>query len=198
MVVASATRVASVDQLEAISATLCAAFQNEEAWSYIVPDPVERTHVLRRVFKIMIANDFRDGVLYVTPQCEAVTLWRAPAHIKGTAFDFLRNLMPFVSALRTNLRRALSVSGSIEAHYPKQPVHYLHFAGCHPDHQGRGLGGAAIRAGLAIADARAIPAYLETATPSNVGLYARLGFEVTAQWDVSPELHFWGMLRPAR
>jgi ribosomal protein S18 acetylase RimI-like enzyme len=198
MMTATASRVASVDQFVTIAETLSEAFQNEEAWSFIVPDPVARARVLRRVFKIMIANDYRDGALYVTPQCEAVTLWRAPGHIKGTSLDFLRNLMPFLAALGSNIGRALNVSGAIEAHYPKEPVHYLHFAACHPDHQGKGLGGAAIRAGLAQADAQAVPAYLETATPTNVGLYARLGFEVTAEWDVSPELHFWGMLRQPR
>lgn len=198
MLVAAASRVASIDKIDLVAATLSAAFQNEEAWSFIVPDPGARARVLYRVFKIMIINDFRDGTLFMTPHTEAVTLWRAPGHIKGTAIDFLRNLMPFVAALGRNLGRALTVSGSIEAHYPKQSVHYLHFAGCHPEHQGKGLGGAAIRAGLALADAQAIPAYLETATLANVGLYARLGFEVTAQWDVSPDLHFWGMLRQPR
>lgn len=198
MTLASARRVSTAAEFARVNDTLSAAFASEDAWRFIVPDSDKRARILPRVFKIMIANDFHSGTLYATPRCEAVTLWRSPGHIKGTAFDFLRNLLPFASALGLNIGRALAVNGSIEAHYPKQAVHYLHFAACHPDHQGKGYGGAAIRAGLAQADAEGVPAYLETATATNVGLYARLGFEVSAQWDVSPDLHFWGMLRQPR
>lgn len=198
MQLASARRVTTSVDFESITLVLSAAFATEEAWSFIVPDPIARARILPRVFKIMIGNDFRSGTLFATPDCEAVTLWRSPGRIKGTRLDFLRDLLPFAAALGSNIGRALAVSGSIDAHYPKEPVHYLHFAACHPDHQGKGYGGAAIRAGLAQADSAAVPAYLETATEANVGLYARLGFEVSAQWDVSPELRFWGMLRQPR
>lgn len=192
---AAVRRISSPEDFDALVTTLSAAFQNEEAWSYIVPDPEARRKAMRRVFTIMVANDFRNGSLYSTAQNEAVTLWRSPGSIKGTSADFLRNLLPFIAALGLNIGRALRVSHLIETHYPSEAVHYLHFAGCHPDHQGRGFGGAVIRAGLGQSDRERTPAYLETATPGNVSLYSRLGFEVVAEWDVAPELHFWGMLR---
>ena len=75
---------------------------------------------------------------------------------------------------------------------------HLHFAGCVPEQQGKGLGGAAIRVGLAHADAAHQPCYLETATEANLALYQHLGFELTDEWSVSNDLRFWGMLRPAR
>ncbi len=45
---------------------------------------------------------------------------------------------------------------------------------------------------------RGVPAVLETATPSNVGLYQRLGYEVMSEWDVPKGgPHFWTMTNQA-
>jgi ribosomal protein S18 acetylase RimI-like enzyme len=85
----------------------------------------------------------------------------------------------------------------MDAHHPKGITYfYLHYAGVLPEHQGKGWGGAAIRAGLDKADAAGIPALLETATERNVGLYTSLGFEILSEWDVPKGgPHFWTMMR---
>ncbi|HEY0596349.1 GNAT family N-acetyltransferase, partial [Sphingopyxis sp.] len=87
---------------------------------------------------------------------------------------------------------------SIDAHRPGGRFWYLHYVGVRPGHQGKGHGGRIIRAQTAIADAEALPCWLETATPENVPLYERLGFVTHVEWDVSGGPHFWGMIRPAR
>ena len=81
--------------------------------------------------------------------------------------------------------------------YKRQDYWYLHMLGCEPTQQGTGLGAAAVRAGLDHAAGR-LPCYLETATESNLGFYAGLGFAVTGEWQV-PRAgpRFWSMLRPA-
>ncbi|MFZ1742287.1 MAG: GNAT family N-acetyltransferase, partial [Pontixanthobacter sp.] len=73
--------------------------------------------------------------------------------------------------------------------------YYLKYAAVSPVRQGKGLGGAMIREGLARARAAGVDTILETATPSNVGLYQSLGFETVEEWDV-PKAggpHFWNM-----
>ncbi|HWK35122.1 MAG TPA: GNAT family N-acetyltransferase, partial [Sphingomonas sp.] len=83
---------------------------------------------------------------------------------------------------------------AIDAHFPKGAFWYLHIAGCDPAHQGRGLGGAAIRAGF---DAR-VPTYLETPVEGYVPLYQRLGFTLTGDWRVpGGGPRFWSMWRDA-
>jgi len=57
----------------------------------------------------------------------------------------------------------------------------------------RGLG-AAMSAGLARAGGQ--PCYLETATPSNVGLYQAHGFAVRNEWQHGDAPHFWSMWHP--
>ena len=75
--------------------------------------------------------------------------------------------------------------------------HKDHIAGCDPAHQGKGLGGAAVRAGLERAAGR-LPAYLETAKERNLAFYQRLGFRVTDEWSVpGGGPRFWSMLREA-
>ncbi|MEK6638451.1 MAG: GNAT family N-acetyltransferase [Pseudomonadota bacterium] len=150
------------------------------------------------MFRVIIANDAPAGNIFESAGGEAITLWRLPGKATGTPWEFAKSLFPFIAALGPAIGRGLKISGLIEKHHPMHPFHYLHFAGCAPEHQGKGLGGAAIRAGLAQADADHLPAYLETATERNVGLYRSLGFDVVARWSVTPDLPFWGMLRPAR
>ena len=47
-----------------------------------------------------------------------------------------------------------------------------------PSHRGRGLGRALLQPVLDRADADGVPCYLETAQPTNVTFYERLGFRV--------------------
>jgi ribosomal protein S18 acetylase RimI-like enzyme len=191
-------QVSDANEHERIARTLARAFQNEEACSYIFPDPEVRARRLIAMFRVIVANDAPAGNIYQSVGGEAITLWRAPGKATGSSWEFAKSLFPFIAALGSGIGRGLKISGLIEKHHPTQPFHYLHFAGCAPEHQGKGLGGAAIRAGLAQADADHLPAYLETATERNIGLYSNLGFEMVAEWSVTRGLPFWGMLRPAR
>ncbi len=181
-----------------IAKTLARAFQNEEACSYIFPDPAVRAQRLIAMFRVIVAGDAPAGSIFQSAGGEAITLWRSPGKATGTSWEFAKSLFPFITALGPGIGRGLKISGLIEKHHPSEPFHYLHFAGCAPEHQGKGFGGAAIRAGLAQADADHLPVYLETATEGNLALYRNLGFEVIAEWSVTRGLPFWGMLRPAR
>ena len=183
---------------ERLSSTLARAFQNEEACSFIFPDPQVRARRLLKMFRVIVNSDAANGLLFETMGGEAATLWRAPGKATGSRTQFLASLLPFIFALGSGIGRGLTVSGLIERHHPDVPFWYLHFAGCDPAHQGKGLGGAAIRAGLARADADHLPAYLETATERNLALYRSFGFEVSRQWQVPNGPKFWGMLRAPR
>ncbi len=181
---------------EAVINCLAQAFQGEPTFSYILPDSIERARRLPEAFKIFVKEDARKGHIFATPECEAVTLWRPPGTVHDNLWDSLRLALPYVRALGGGVWRGSKVADLIAQNMPKEPFWYLHFAGCAPKHQGKGMGGTAIRMGLEAVDAECAHAYLETADASNVHLYRNFGFEVVRNWKVRGGPEFWGMIRP--
>jgi ribosomal protein S18 acetylase RimI-like enzyme len=181
-----------------IAQTLARAFQNESGWSYVIPDPKLRAQRLAGVFHLFLRDEHRKGAVFGTAGIEAVTLWRGPGQSHDSLWDRTRLIIPFIQQLRFSIFRGLEVAEFIEKHLPEEPVWYLHYAGCDPRHQGKGFGGAAIRAGLERADHDGLPAYLETADEHNVALYQSFGFAVKHVWHVPEGPMFWGMQRPGK
>jgi ribosomal protein S18 acetylase RimI-like enzyme len=181
-----------------VAQTLARAFQNESGWSYVIPDPKLRAQRLIGAFRLFLRDEHRKGAVFGTDGFEAVTLWRGPGEAHDGIWDTARLMLPFLRVLRYSIFRGLEVAGLIEKHLPKEPVWYLHYAGCDPAYQGQGFGGAAIRAGLDRADEDGLPAYLETADEKNVALYRNFGFEVKHSWHVPEGPQFWGMQRPGK
>lgn len=180
-----------------VSAMLARAFHDDPVFSWLIPDDAARAVRLPGLFALFFRTDGPAGMRLVTPAAEAASLWRAPGRASSGRGETLGAAWPLVRVFGLRLPRAFAVSEAIEAHFPDHPFWYLHIAGCDPAHQGQGLGGAAVRAGLERAAGR-LPAYLETAKERNLPFYQRLGFEVTREWRVpGGGPRFWSMLRPA-
>ena len=179
-------------------ATLAAAFQSDPAVSWIIRDPAERARRLPRMFDWLFDDHLRHGMMLGTPDCVAVTFWRLPGKVHHHDPLWPPHLAQLLRIFGLTIFRASKVGDAIAAHLPPgEDWLYLRYAGVRPDHQGQGLGGTVIRAGLAEAERRGIGALLETATPVNVGIYLRLGFAVRQEWDVGPQApHFWTMINP--
>jgi GNAT superfamily N-acetyltransferase len=191
-------RRAQMADLEVVVAALADAFQDEPTFSYIVPGAEARRKALPHAFRIIVGEDIKAGRVMMTANGEAATAWRVPGLIHETWLEELRNVLPFVRIFGTATLRALKISNLIKAHLPGEDCWYLHMAGCRSGHQGKGFGGAAIRAGLAFADAERRKTYLETADPKNLPIYRALGFEIVHTWKVPGGPQFWGMMRAAR
>ncbi len=181
-----------------IAQTLARAFQSESGWSYVLPEAKQRAARLGPAFHLFLRDEHRKGAVFGTAGFEAVTLWRGPGQAHDSLWDRVRLIVPFIRVLGGAIGRGLEVADLIEKHLPKEPCWYLHYAGCHPDFQGKGFGGSAIRAGLERADYEGLPAYLETADASNVELYRNFGFEVVHEWHIPEGPQFWGMKRPGK
>lgn len=193
MTVAAAT---SVDYAAVIE-TLALAFQTDPALSWIVPDEQRRMAALLGLFRSTVPADAKAGLVTRSASDESAALWRAPGQADSTLGEFVATMLPMLATFRSALPRALKVSDGISAHRPKGAYWYLHYIGVRPAHQGKGFGGRLIRERISVADAAALPCWLETATPENVGLYQRFGFVIENEWDVpGGGPHFWGMMRP--
>ena len=195
---APSCRVASRPDKEAVVTTLAEAFQHEPAFSFILPDPAARQRALRRAFRIIFAEDIKAGAIMMTSQAEAVAAWRSPAQMREGRWEAIRTRLPYLLAFGTAIGRAAQVAALIKLHLPAEGCWYLHYAGSHSDHRGKGFGGAAIRAGIARADGEGARCWLETADAGNLAIYRALGFEVACTWQVPGGPHFWGMMRHPR
>lgn len=190
-------RQAAAADAKPIAAMLARAFHDDPVFSWLIPDDRRRARRLPQLFEMFFHSDGPAGMRLTTQGAEAATLWRAPGQAKSGRRETVRAVWPLVRVFGWHLPRAFAVSEAIEAHFPAEPFWYLHIAGCDPAHQGKGLGGAAVRAGLDRAAGR-LPTYLETAKERNLPFYQRLGFAVTSEWRVpGGGPHFWSMLRPA-
>ena len=187
--------------LGAAVTTLAAAFHHDPAIVFMMPDEPSRARRLKRMYRWMFGEHLKNGIVLGTPGAEVVTLWRPPGAVHLHEPVWHPGALRYIPIFGRHIPRAIRLDDAIRAHLPAgEQWHYLRIAGVHPDFQGKGLGGLAIRAGLAQAAANGVPAVLETATPGNVGLYQNLGYRVSSEWHVpggGPQ--FWTMtnLAPA-
>lgn len=175
--------------------TLALAFQQDPAMVHMLPDETTRAVRLRRLVGWMVDQHLQIGLVLGTPDVTGVTLWRQPGRVHYHEPLWHPGALRFVGIFRRHLLRALRTDDGITSQLPTgEDWMYLKMAAVHPDHQGKGLGGRMIRSGLAEAARLGVPVVLETATPSNVGLYQRLGFGIASEWDVAGGgPHFWTM-----
>ncbi|MFN3517165.1 MAG: GNAT family N-acetyltransferase [Novosphingobium sp.] len=180
-------------------ATLAAAFHEDPAMVFMLPDPASRARRLARLIGWMVDQHLKIGLVLGTPGVEAATLWRPPGTVHYHEPLWHPGALRFIPIFGRHLPRALNTEKGISTHLPAgEGWMYLKMAGVHPDHQGKGLGGRAIRAGLAMAAERGVLSVLETATESNVGLYQRLGYATISEWNVAGGgPHFWTMATSA-
>ncbi|WP_294103368.1 GNAT family N-acetyltransferase [Sphingomonas sp.] len=188
-------RLATVTDRRTVAAMLSRAFADDPAMSWIIPNPATRARKLPSLFRLLYDEDAAHGVRLMTAGGEAATLWRSPGHAETPPSTMLRSALPMFATFGFALGRAFAVANAIDAHFPKHPFWYLHIAGCDPAHQGKGLGKAAVQAGIDRMGGSGLPFYLETATERNIGFYQGLGFRVIEEWRVGRDGPvFWSML----
>ena len=180
--------------------TLSAAFQNDPALAWLLPDPVKRKRKLVPFFKAMVGQSMRNGQVLASRQGEAASLWYPPGDVKDGFVAGLRDNLSMVGVFGASLPKGLAMAKAMYDHHPvPQADLYLRYVGVRPDKQGKGWGGKVIRAGIEIARQQGAGVLLETAEPDNVAIYSRLGFEIISEWEV-PDFgpKFWTMRRPFR
>ncbi|WP_017539552.1 GNAT family N-acetyltransferase [Nocardiopsis halophila] len=193
---AAPARPAEEADLAAIADTLADAFTDYPWTRWAVPadDHRERLHGLQRYFAEKVGLPY--GRVWTAGGNAAASVWTVPdVEIPPDLFSS-PELAGLYGERLADIGRA---DAALEPHRPKHPCWFLATVGVRRDRRGEGLGRAVIEPGLRAAEAAGAPVFLETATESNVRLYRRLGFEVTAEVDLpagAPTT--WCMERPPR
>jgi GNAT superfamily N-acetyltransferase len=178
-----AFRVATLDDLPAVTAVMTTAFASDPCWgAYSFPDDQRRLEQSAAFWEPQLRAAMRFPWVLVTPAVEAAAVWIPPGEPEMTP-EQEQDLAELTERLlgREQARLPMDIFERLEAQHPHDPPHYyLSLLGTHDDHRGRGIGMALLAAGLELIDAEGMPAYLESTNPANNARYMRVGFEPAA------------------
>jgi ribosomal protein S18 acetylase RimI-like enzyme len=179
---------------------LADAFAEDPAFDWFFRADAKRDEARTRFFNLLIARmAFGVGRIELPAGGGAAAVWMP--------FEFLSPtpLMQELRALPTLLHatglarfgRLVALRRDMDAHHPMERPHaYLWFLGVRRSAQGHGVGSRLLKVGTDRLDAAGQPAYLETQTERNVGLYRRHGFEVISEHRARPDAPpLWSMWR---
>ncbi len=180
---------------EIVLATLTLAFSADPPSRWLFPKARDFLAAYGRFAEAFGGAAFAAGTALMTDDGAAAALWLGPG-LKADD-EALGAIFQEAFADRGDTTGG-AVGDAIAAFHPKDPHWYLPLIGVDPGRQGRGLGSALLKAGLALCDAAGLPAYLESSNIKNVPLYERFGFEVLGVVQPGDFPGLWPMLRPAR
>jgi ribosomal protein S18 acetylase RimI-like enzyme len=195
MTAPAAIHTATVDQKQTLLDILLLSFVTDPITRYIWPRPRDYLSGYGPLATAMGGRGLALGAAHILGDGQAAALWLPPG--VEPAGDEIAALVEETVAEDKQAVLAQVVEQMAEFHI-HEPHWYLAMIGVDPVHQGRGLGSALLKHGLAACDAEGLPAYLESSNPKNVPLYERHGFEVMGVIQPADFPPLYPMLRPAR
>lgn len=186
-------RLATPDQLGVLSDVLARAFAAEPMMRWPLGDVADPGRSLEACFRLLNAPNIELGLVFEAAGAAGVAVWVPPAAF-GRWDEAERRSRPAIHALADDAgARYERLWDWVGERVPDEPLWYLDQLGVDPARQGEGLGRALVQFGLDRAGAAGLPAFLETATPRNVGFYTSLGFRVADEGSVpggGPQIWF--------
>lgn len=165
-------RFATERDVDGVTATLVAAFEDDPLWSWAFPQ-----EGLDPLWHLLVASAMRYSLVRVAGDYVAASVWIPPGGRELTVAEEA-SLGPMLEAqIGSRAAEVLALFERMERIHPAGPPHYyLSLLGTHPDHRGKGIGMALLAENLAEIDSEGMPAYLESSNPENDPRYERLGF----------------------
>jgi ribosomal protein S18 acetylase RimI-like enzyme len=176
---------ASTADLPGVARDLSDAFASDAFFAWLLRADGRRDEARLKFFQMIVSMAARGKGLIERPAAGgAAAIWM-PFESLGPnpILEELRVLptLLFASGF-SRFGRLAATREDMDKHHPMDRAHaYLWFLGVTPRAQGHGVGSRLLTRAAARLDAAAMPAYLETQTERNLGLYRRFGFEVTSE-----------------
>jgi GNAT superfamily N-acetyltransferase len=171
-------RAVEPDEVSQAVGCIVAAFIADPLGRYPWPAPQQYLEAMPLVVSAFGGRSFEHRTADVSTDFCGAGLWLPPGvHPDGEALEKLLR----ETAEPAHLDDLLATFAKMDEWHPEEPVWYLPMIGVDPNAQGRGIGAALLRHGLARADESGVAAYLESSNPRNIPLYERHGFEAMVE-----------------
>ena len=193
-----AIRHARADDLDAVTAVLARAFDDDPVMSWLFPDDAARVRKSGRFFRLRMKQFLPQGEVYTTPDHAGAAIWAIPGQWHLPALATLQMIAVLAPAVGPRGPRAVRGMMQIDGAHPTEPHYYLAVLGTEPELQGGGIGSALMRPVLDMCDRDEVPAYLESSKERNIAFYARHGFRVTREMKLPKGPPVWLMWRDPR
>lgn len=171
-------RLATLDDVDAIIATVATAFATDPAWAFII-GPDDRA---RQAFvPALLIPRIHRATAWVLDDCSAVAMWDRMASDEPIDAPADDKQDTWWAAFRAEVGeeiwdRLQAYDSALEAVGPSRPRRYLGVLATHPADQGCGRATAVLEPGLAAAHTDGWDCWLETSNPTNKSIYAGRGF----------------------
>ena len=182
----------NVSDAVSLSSVLTLAFAADPFARWLFPDPDAFLRFFPRLSRLHARTVAPHGGAIARTDGLGAALWYPPGvRPEGSSLEEL-----FTEAgVLDRLNRVFEETHQYE---PTRPHWYLRQIGVDPLHQGKGLGGPLLAAGLTRADEDSAPAYLEATSSPGRDFYLRYGFVELAEVSVDGSASLWLMRREPR
>jgi GNAT superfamily N-acetyltransferase len=181
-----AARVATELDLDGVSMTLWAAFQDDPLWNWAFPDRDD----LQVWWRFLINSALRYPWVWITSGYAAASVWIPPGQSELTEQEEARVEPMLEGLIGTRSGEVIELLERFDASHPTgEPHYYLTLLGTHPAYRGRGLGMGLLAENLARIDEEGMPAYLESSNPDNITRYESVGFRRVDEFSTPDGSH---------
>jgi len=189
--------------LDGAAADLAAAFVDDPIFAWFMRDDAKRHAARLRFFRVILRESaFHDGQIERPASGGGAAVWIPSENLGPQPLQRELRALPmlFNATGLSRFGRLLKLREAMDGRHPMARAHdYLWFLGVRPEAQGAGVGSRLLAARCARMDAAGRPGFLETATPRNLPLYQRHGFEIVDEYRPAPDGPLiWAMWREPR
>ncbi|HWA63798.1 MAG TPA: N-acetyltransferase [Caulobacteraceae bacterium] len=189
--------------LPGVARDLSDAFADDPMFDWFLRADARRDEARLRMFNLLVGGMARGvGRIERPASGGAAAIWMPFEWLGPTPLSQELRALPtllFATGL-ARFGRLAAMRADMDKHHPMERRHaYLWFLGVARQAQGRGVGSRLLKHATDRLDAEGLPAYLETQTERNVGLYRRHGFEVISEHKARADApNMWSMWREAQ
>jgi ribosomal protein S18 acetylase RimI-like enzyme len=179
----SLVKLLTEDDIEPVSQSMAMAFMNDPLQTYVFPDAEERREKSPAHFAALLRYGLLFGEVYMLSNGAGAVVWLTPGNTEVTPEKAEAGSLSALPALlgEEAAQRFFTVIDYADPFHKKdapEPHWYTMVIGIAPSFCGQGYGRALMQPVMEKAQTQQTPIYLETAEPSNVHFYTRLGFQV--------------------